>query len=125
MQQRIKEISENVLLLDQMEDRLFEMPLNIDRNSREFDLALLEEIKRFHDIPATKFDALMRKTMRRKSSCKLWITNNPSTEWDGKQYRDCNYKCCPSSYKARSYFCLLLDRSDNGITVKDGFLSAV
>ena len=29
-----------------MEDRIFEMKLSIDKNSREFDLRLLEEIKK-------------------------------------------------------------------------------
>lgn len=108
-----------------MEDRLFEIPQNVDKNSREFDLALLEEIKNLTNIPAGKFDSVIRKIMRKKSSCKLWFTNNHSREWDGKSYRDCDYRCCPSSRKARYYFCLMLDRTNNGVTVKDGFLTAV
>ena len=108
-----------------MEDRLFEIPLNVDKNSHEFDLALLEEIKTLRNIPVEKFNSVIRRIMSKKSSCKLWFTNNPSREWDGKSYRDCNYRCCPSSHKARNYFCLMLDRTDNDITVKDGFLTAV
>lgn len=109
----------------EMEDILFDLPLNIDKNSREFDLELLEEIKMLSNIPANKFDSIMRKIMRKKSSCKLWFTNTPSKEWDGKSYRECNYKCCPASHKAKNYFCLMLKRTENGITVLDGFLVAV
>lgn len=109
----------------QMKDRLFEMELPIDKNSREFDLLLLEEIKKLSHIPVNKFDALMKKIMRRKSSCQLWWSNKEVSEWDGKQNRICNYRCCPSSHKARHFFCLVLDRRENGITVTDGFLKAV
>lgn len=108
-----------------MEDRLFKMPVNTDRNSHEFDLVLLEEIKHLKNIPVKEFDKTMRKIMHKKSSCNLWFTNNPSKEWDGQQYRNCNYRCCPSSHKARSYFCLMLDKAEDGITVIDGFLTAV
>lgn len=58
-----------------MEDRLFEIPYNSDKNSHEFDLALLEEIKSLRNIPVEKFDSTIRKIMRKKSSCKLWFTN--------------------------------------------------
>lgn len=108
-----------------MDDRIFENPIIVNRNSHEFDLALLERIKQLKNIPAVKFDTIIRKIMREKSSCKLWFTNNPSKEWDGKRYRDCNYRCCPSSHKAGNYFCLILERTEKGITVKDGFLTAV
>lgn len=108
-----------------MEDRLFDLPLKVNKNSTEFDLALLEEIKGIVNIPVDKFDSAIRKIMRKKSSCKLWFTNNPSREWDGKSYRDCNYRCCPSSHNARNFFCLVLDRKETGITVIDGFLTAV
>lgn len=46
-----------------MEDILFDLPLNIDKNSREFDLELLEEIRMLSNIPANKFDSIMRKIM--------------------------------------------------------------
>lgn len=108
-----------------MEDRIFEMELPVDKNSREFDLALLQELKTLKDIPINKFDTLMKKIMKKKSSCKLWWDNKPVKEWDGKEYRDTNYRCCPSSHKARYYFCLMLDRKETGISVLDGFLSAV
>lgn len=108
-----------------MEDRIFEMSLQVDKNSREFDLALLEEIKKLSDIPANKFDSLMKKIMRRKSSCKLWCDDKEVYEWDGIEERKVNYRCCPSSHKARSLFCLILDRKETGITVLDGFLRAV
>ena len=110
-----------------MKDKIFEtdLPLRIDKNSREFDLALLEEIKQFSDIPVNKFDTLMKKIMRKKSSCKLWWDNKTVQEWTGAEHRTCNYRCCPSSHKARHFFCLVLDRKETGITVLDGFLSAL
>jgi len=97
----------------------------MDKNSRRFDLELLEEIKSFKHIPVDKFDALMQKTMKKKSAKKLWWDNKLAKEWDGEKYREVNYRCCPSSYKARYYFCLVLDRNDDGITVLDGFLSVI
>lgn len=108
-----------------MEDRIFEMELPVDKNSKEFDLALLEEIKQLSNIPVKKFDSLMKKNMKRRSSCELWWSNKEVSEWDGKQNRDCNYRCCPSSHKARHFFCLVLDRKEEGITVTDGFLTAL
>lgn len=108
-----------------MEDIIFESIPTADKNSREYDIALLEEIKKLSNIPVKKFDTIIRQIMRKKSSYKLWFTNNPSREWDGKTYRDCNYRCCPSSHKARYYFCLVLERNKTGINVIDGFLSAI
>lgn len=108
-----------------MEDKIFDLPLKVDKNSREFDIKLLEEIKKLSNIPMEKFDSVMRKIMKKKSSCKLWFEYAPSKQWDGNSYRDCNYRCCPSSHRTRSYFCLLLDKKETGITVIDGFLTAV
>lgn len=107
------------------EDTIFDMEIPIDKNSKEFDLSLLEELKQLKDIPVNKFDSLVRKIMRKKSSCKLWIDNKAVTErWNGKEDRKTNYRCCPTSQKAYSCFCLMLDRRAEGITVLDGFLSA-
>lgn len=107
------------------EDTIFDMEIPIDKNSKEFDLSLLEELKQLKDIPVNKFDFLVRKIMRKKSSCKLWFDNKTVTErWDGKEMRETNYRCCPTSRKAYSCFCLMLDRRAEGITVLDGFLSA-
>ena len=52
-----------------MEDKIFEMELPVDKNSREFDLKLLKSIigKTFK---TEKFETEMRKIFRRKSSCK-------------------------------------------------------
>lgn len=108
-----------------MEDTIFDMELTIDKNSTEFDLNLLEEIKKLSNIPVSKFDTVIRKIMKQKSSCKLWIAHKETTRWNGKEWRECNYQCAPSSHKARNYFCLVLDRHKNNITVVDGFLSAV
>ncbi len=108
-----------------MEDRIFEMEIKVDKNSREFDLALLEELKTLANIPVNKFDTVVKKIMRKKSSCKLWWDNKTVNEWNGKEYLKVNYRCCPSSHKANYFFCLMLDRNENGITVLDGFLRAV
>jgi hypothetical protein len=110
-----------------MEDRIFEMELPVDKNSKEFDLKLLQQMKKLKNIPADKFDLLMKKLMKQKSSCKLWLDNKESSKWDykTKSYRKCNYRCCPTSRKARHYFCLILDRKDSGITVVDGFLTSI
>lgn len=63
--------------------------------------------------------------MQKKSSCKLWVDDNSVIErWDGKEMRKTNYRCCPTSRKAYSCFCLILDRNTDGVTVIDGFLSA-
>lgn len=108
-----------------MEDRIFEMEIKVDKNSNKFDMSLLEELKTLSDVPVKEFDKTIRKIMRKKSTCKLWWDNKLTNEWDGKMYRETNYRCCPSSRKARSIFCLVLDRKESGITVIDGFLSAV
>lgn len=110
-----------------MEEKILEttLPLYIDKNSKEFDLTLLEEIKQLSDIHVNKFDTLMKKIMRKKSSCKLWWDNKTVQEWTGTEYRTCNYRCCPSSHRANYFFCLVLDRNETGITVVDGFLRAV
>lgn len=107
-----------------MEDTIFEMELPVDKNSREFDLELLNSIigKTFK---TKKFETEMRKIFRKKSSCKLWWDNKPVDLWDGKEYHYVNYRCCPPSHKARHIFGLVLDRNEDIIVVKDGFLEAV
>ncbi len=107
-----------------MEDRIFEMELPIDKNSREFDLKLLKNMigKTFK---TEKFENEMRKIFRKKSSCKLWWDNKPVDLWDGKEYHKVNYRCCPSSRKARYIFGLVLERNEDCIVIKDGFLEAV
>lgn len=108
-----------------MEDIIFEMEIKADKNSREFDLSLLEELKTLSNIPLNKFDAVVKKIMKKKSSCKLWRDNKTVNEWNGKEYQEVNYRCCPSSRKARYFFCLMLDISNDRVTVIDGFLRAV
>lgn len=71
------------------EDAIFDMEIPIDKNSKEFDLSLLEELKQLKGIPINKFDSLVRKIMRKKSSCKLWIDNKTVTErWDEKNIEE-------------------------------------
>lgn len=110
-----------------MEDKIFDMDImaNVNKNSRKFDLALLEELKTLNNIPAEKFDTVVKKIMKKKSSCKLWWDNKTVNEWNGKEYQEVNYRCCPSSHNTNFFFCLMLDRNENGITVLDGFLRAV
>ena len=108
-----------------MDNKIFEMELPKKKNSKEFDLALLEQIKTLKNIPVDEFDDLMIKIMKRKSNCILWWSNKPVREWDGGRYRKSNYRCCPSSPNANYYFCLQLDRQETGITVIDGFLREI
>ena len=107
-----------------MEDRIFEMELPVDKNSREFDLELLNSIigKTFK---TNKIEAEMTKIFRKKSSCKLWWDNKPVDLWDGKEYHRVNYRCCPSSHKARYVFGLILNENKDYIVVENGFLQAV
>lgn len=78
-----------------MEDRIFEIELPVDKNSREFDLKLLNNIigKTFK---IEEFEAEIKKIFKEKSSCKLWWDNKPVNLWDGKEYHVVNYRCCPS-----------------------------
>ena len=112
-----------------MEDTIFDMPINmnINKNSQAFDLALLEKLKQLKNIPVNKFDATIRRIMRNKSSCKLWYDNKLVQEWDAGKLtmRNTNYRCPPKSRKAGNYFCLMLDRQPDGISVIDGFLSPI
>ena len=107
-----------------MEDVIFEMELPVDKNSREFDLKLLNSIigKSFE---TKKFETEMKKIFRKKSSCKLWWDNKPVDLWDGKEYHRVNYRCCPSSHKARYVFGLILNKNEDYIVVENGFLQAV
>lgn len=107
-----------------MEDKIFEMELPVDKNSREFDLELLNFIigKSFE---TKKFETEMKKIFRKKSSCKLWFDNKPVDLWDGKEYHRVNYRCCPSSHKARYVFGLILNENKDYIVVENGFLQAV
>lgn len=110
-------------------DNIFntEILISVNKNSRDFDLTLLEELKQLKNIPTNKFDTYVRKIMRKKSSCKLWIDKSNRECWDGSERKSkkTNYRCCPTSQKANYYFCLILNESTDGITVADGFLSAV
>ena len=101
------------------------MDLSVNKNSRAFDLVLLEELKLLKDIPANKFEKTVRRIMRQKTSIKLWSSDRTSEEWDGEKYQEINFMCCPMSHKANYFFCLKLDKNDTTITVLDGFLRAV
>ena len=107
-----------------MEDRIFEIELPVDKNSREFDLKLLNNIigKTFK---TEEFEAEIKKISKEKSSCKLWWDNKPVNLWDGKEYHVVNYRCCPSSHRARYIFGFILERNEEYIIVKDGFLEAI
>lgn len=107
-----------------MEDRIFEIELPVDKNSREFDLKLLNNIigKTFK---IEEFEAEIKKIFKEKSSCKLWWDNKPVNLWDGKEYHVVNYRCCPSSHRARYIFGFILERNEEYIIVKDGFLEAI
>lgn len=107
-----------------MKDRIFEMEFPVDKSSKEFDLKLLNSMigKTFK---TKEFETEIKKIFRKKSSRKLWWDNKPVDLWDGKEYHKVNYRCCPSSHKARYIFGLVLERNEDCIVIKDGFLEAV
>lgn len=107
-----------------MEDKLFEMELPMNKNSKEFDLQLLQSMIG-KTIQTEKFETEMRKIFKKKSSCKLWWSNMPTELWDGKEYHHVNYRCCPASHRARFIFGLCLKRTEDYITIQDGFLEAL
>lgn len=102
----------------------FDMPHKINKNNLEFDRKILSELVGM-EIPTKKFESVMRKIMRQKSSCSLWWSNHPMRIWDGKEYHDVDYRCCPSSHKARNLFCLVLERTEETIKIMEGYLEAV
>lgn len=107
-------------------ESIFDYVPTVNKNTEEFDIFILEQLKKIAVHPA-KFESAVRKIMRQKSSCKLWWDNKPTKMWnyETKSYQEVNYRCCPSSHKANNYFCLVLKRTENLITVEHGFLSAV
>ena len=107
-------------------DNLMGSPISLDKNSYEFDKLLLSTlIGRI--IPVKDFEKEMRKIFRQKSSCKLWWDNKVMDDfWSDMQYHKVNYRCCPSSHKARNIFGLYLKHGNDGnIIIKDGWLQAV
>lgn len=107
-----------------MEDNLMTMPTIIDKNSKEYDLSLLNEMIGM-EIPINKFETEMKRIMRKKSSCKLWWDNKLVKIWDGTNYHEVNYRCCPSSHRARHIFGLVLEYGNESIKIKEGFLEAL
>ena len=107
-----------------MEDRIFEIELPVDKNSREFDLKLLNNIigKTFK---TEEFEAEIKKIFKEKSSCKLWWDNKPVNLWDGKEYHVVNYRCCPSSHRARYIFGFILERNEEYIIINAALLEAL
>lgn len=97
-----------------------------DKNSLAYDQALLNSIigKTF---PVEDFEKEMRKVFRKKSREKLWWSNMPTRIWDGKNYHEVNYRCCPESHNARNLFCLVLDREaePGKILVREGYLESL
>ena len=107
-----------------MEDRIMECDLKVDKNSLEYDNALLKKLVGL-SIPTKDFDKTMKRIFRQKSSCELWWDNKQLKLWDGKEYHEVNYRCCPSSHKARHMFGLWLNRGSDYIVIEDGWLEAL
>jgi hypothetical protein len=86
-------------------------------------------MKALKNIPTVEFDGTIANIMSQKSRKKLSWNNNPVEELgiETKTYRECNYRCCPESDKAKHLFCLVLDRDmlNSRITVLDGFLASL
>lgn len=107
-----------------MGDIEIKVNLKADKNSKEFDEMILQSLigKSF---AIENFEEELKKVFKKKSSSKLWWDNKPVDLWDGKEYHKVNYRCCPSSHKARYIFGLVLDRSEKVVTIKNGFLEAI
>lgn len=107
-----------------MKDRIFEMEFPVDKSSKEFDLKLLNSMigKTFK---TEKFETEIKKIFRKKSSRKLWWSNGLVNLWDGEEYHKVNYRCCPSSHNAKYIFGFMLDRNEEYIIIKNGFLEAL
>jgi hypothetical protein len=109
---------------------LFDTTPKIDKYSFEFDLTILEQLKQIKTTPELFGDAV-KKIMKQKSRAELWVSDAPHNIWvvneerSGGRYQAVNYRCCPTSKKAKFYFCLLLDKSDSEISVIDGWLTSV
>ena len=98
----------------------------IDKNSRKYDEALMKELIGL-SVPINKFETELRKWFKYKSSAKLWWDNKPTKIWDGKEYHEVNYRCCPSSKKAVRYFCFVLNttKHDGYVTIEKGYFEAI
>ena len=98
----------------------------MDKNSKEFDQSLFKELvgKTFS---TDQFESEINKIFRKKSNQKLWWSNIPVQIWDGKDYHDVNYRCCPESHSVRYIFGLVLEHDQNKhtVTVKEGYLEAL
>lgn len=107
-------------------DNLMDMPVKVDKNSYQFDKWLLSTLIG-KVIPIQDFEKEMKKIFRKKSSCKLWWDNKLINDfWSDMQYHTVNYRCCPSSHKARYIFGLYLEyENDGNISIKAGWLQAV
>lgn len=109
---------------------LFACMANINKNSHDFDLMILEQLKQIKVAPK-HFNKAVRKIMKQKSNMQLWWCDKLTKVWvynhDEKKgnYYDVNYRCCPVSRKAQSYFCLMLSNTEKEISVIDGWLQAV
>lgn len=108
------------------EDNLMDMPVKVNKNSYQFDKWLLSTLIG-KVIPIQDFEKEMKKIFRKKSSCKLWWDNKLINDfWSDMQYHTVNYRCCPSSHKARYIFGLYLEYgNDENITIKEGWLQSV
>lgn len=99
---------------------------DIDKNPLRYDEALMNELVGI-SFPINKFETELRKWFKYKSAAKLWWDNKHTKIWDGKAYHEVNYRCCPSSKRARRYFCFVLDTTKcNGyVTIKEGYFEAI
>ena len=98
----------------------------IDKNSIKYDEALMNELIGL-SIPINKFETVLRKWFKYKSSAKLWLDNKPAKIWDGKEYHEVNYRCCPSTKKTERYFCFVLNttKHDGYVTIENGYFEAI
>lgn len=96
----------------------------MNKSSKEFDQELLNSLIG-KKIPISSFEDELQKIFKRKSSHKLWWDNEPTKIWDGKEYHNVNFRCCPESSNTRYMFCMVLEHQDGYVEITEGYLEAL
>lgn len=96
----------------------------MNKNSKEFDQELLNSLVG-KKIPISSFEDELQKIFKKKSSRKLWWDNKPTKIWDGKEYHEVNFRCCPEASNTRYLFCMMLEHRDGYVEITEGYLEAL
>lgn len=96
----------------------------MNKNSKEFDQELLNSLVG-KKISISSFEDELQKIFKKKSSRNLWWDNKPTKIWDGKEYHNVNFRCCPKSSNTRYMFCMVLEHRDGYVEITEGCLEAL